>query len=51
MATQSTSTLAPVTEDAFLADRQQFWGSVCHAGVVTVIFLIVLLALMAFFLT
>lgn len=51
MASPSTSPLAPVTEEAFLADRQQFWSSVCHAVIGIVIFAAVVLLLMAFFLT
>ena len=41
---------APLTEDAFLADRQRFWGSFTTFTLVSVIFLVVLLVLMAIFL-
>mgnify|MGYP001544800784 CR=1 FL=1 len=50
MATQPPSSLAPVTEEAFLADRQAFWASLCSATVGSVIFITILLALMAIFL-
>ena len=40
----------PVTEDAFTADRQKFFGGFCTATVASTIFMIVLLALMAIFL-
>jgi hypothetical protein len=43
--------LRPVeTPEAFLADRQRFWGSFTHFTLGTVISLIVLLVLMAIFL-
>ncbi len=51
MATQPTSNLAPVTEEAFLADRQQTWSKVYHTATGFLIFMVILLALMAFFLT
>jgi hypothetical protein len=51
MATPPTSNLAPVTEEAFLADRQRIWASVCHAGIGSVIFLAIVLILMAALLT
>jgi hypothetical protein len=51
MATEPTSTLAPVTEEAFLADRQQTWSKVYHTATGFVIFMAILLALMAAFLT
>jgi hypothetical protein len=41
---------APLTEDAFLADRQRFWGSFSNFVVICVIGLTVLLILMAIFL-
>jgi hypothetical protein len=50
MAMQASNSPAPVTEEAFLADRQRFWASLCSATTGTVIALAVLLALMAFFL-
>jgi hypothetical protein len=51
MATQPTSNLAPVTEEAFMADRQQTWSRVYHAATGVLIFMAILLSLMAFFLT
>jgi hypothetical protein len=51
MATHPTPSLPPVTEDAFLGDRQRMWASVCHAGIGSVIFLAIVLILMAAFLT
>ncbi len=41
---------APLTEDAFLADRQRFWGGFTTFTLISVIFLVVLLVLMAIFL-
>ena len=38
------------TPEAFLADRQRFWGSFTHFTLGSVIFMIVLLVLMAIFL-
>jgi hypothetical protein len=38
------------TPEAFLADRQRFWSSFTHFTLGTVIFMVVLLVLMAFFL-
>ena len=48
--TLPSTTPAPLTEDAFLADRQRFWGSFTHFTLVSVIFLVVLIVLMAIFL-
>lgn len=45
-----TTTLAPVTEEAFLADRQKFLASFASFTTGAVIFLVVLLVLMAVFL-
>jgi hypothetical protein len=50
MALTPSSNLAPVTEDAFLADRQKFWASFGHFTLGMVIFLVILLALMGIFL-
>lgn len=50
MAQSPTHSTAPVTEDAFLADRQKFWSAFTGATLATVIFLVVLLILMAIFL-
>ncbi len=41
---------APLTEDAFLADRQRFWGSFTGLILSAVIGLVVLLIVMAIFL-
>jgi hypothetical protein len=43
-------TIQPVTEDAFLADRQKFWQSFTSATLGTVITVAVILALLALFL-
>jgi len=43
-------TTAPIDPDAFLADRQKFWGGVMNAALAMVIFLAVLLIGMAVFL-
>ena len=51
MATQPTSNLAPVTEEAFLADRQHTWSKVYHTATGFVIFMAIVLILMATFLT
>lgn len=50
MASSAQNTLPPVTEDAFLADRQRFWGSLCRAATGSVIALVILLVLMDIFL-
>ena len=50
MAEQSTRFHGPDTQEAFLADRQRFWGGFTHATVGTVIFMVVLLVAMATFL-
>lgn len=46
----SATNLAPVTDDAFLADRQRFWGSFSHFVLGCVIALAIMLILMAIFL-
>lgn len=38
------------TPEAFLADRQRFWSSFTHFTLVSVIFVVLLLVLMAIFL-
>jgi hypothetical protein len=43
-------TLPPVTEEAFEADRQNFFSGFCNFGMTLVIAVIVLLVLMAIFL-
>jgi hypothetical protein len=43
--------LAPVTEEAFLADRLKFWTSFTSFTTGAVIALVILLILMAIFLT
>ncbi len=50
MAQAPSSTLAPVTEAAFLADRQKFWVGFGHFVLAMVIFLVILLGLMGIFL-
>ncbi len=50
MALPTTSTAAPLTEDAFLADRQKFWGSFTGATTGAVVVMVVLLVAMAVFL-
>ena len=41
---------APLTEEAFLADRQHFWGSFTRFTFVGVICIVIALILMAIFL-
>ena len=41
----------PSIEDAFVADRQAFWGSFTRFVTGSAIAIVILLALMAFFLT
>ena len=50
MSHSSTSSLAPVTEQAFLADRQKFLSGFSHFTLGAVIFLVILVALMGIFL-
>jgi len=50
MAQSPTVSPAPVTEDAFLADRQKFWSAFTGFTLGSVIFIVVLLVLMAIFL-
>ncbi len=50
MAQTPSSTLAPVTEEAFLADRQKMFAGFGNATLGGVIFMVVLLVLMAIFL-
>jgi hypothetical protein len=50
MAQSPETTMPPVTEEAFLADRQHFWAGFCSATTFTVIAMVVLLGLMAIFL-
>jgi hypothetical protein len=50
MAQIPSSNLAPVTEEAFLADRQKFFASFGSFTLGAVIFLVILLALMGIFL-
>lgn len=47
----SSSTLAPVTEEAFLADRQKFFSAFTGFTMGSVIFLVIVVALMGIFLT
>ncbi len=50
MAHPAPSSAAPVTEEAFLADRQKFWSAFCGFTTWSTGLMIVLLALMAIFL-
>ena len=50
MANPPSSSAAPLTEDAFLADRQKFLSSFISFTTGSVIFLVVLMILMAIFL-
>ena len=50
MAQTPSTTLAPVTEAAFTADRQKFFAGFGSATLGGVIFMVVLLALMGIFL-
>lgn len=50
MALPPPTTNAPLTEDAFLADRQKFWGSFTGFTVGAVVVLVVLLLGMLVFL-
>ena len=50
MAQTPSSNLAPVTEEAFLADRQKFFAGFGSFTLVTAIFLVILMALMGIFL-
>ena len=50
MANASDSSLPPVTEEAFLADRQHFLASFISFSTGSVIFLVVLMILLAIFL-
>ncbi len=50
MAEITRTTQAPLTEDAFLADRQRFWASFTSFTTGSVIAVVVLLILMAIFL-
>jgi hypothetical protein len=40
----------PITEDAFMADRMRFWSGWCTFVTTNVVLIIVILALMAWFL-
>jgi hypothetical protein len=51
MTTPSTRFTGPETPEAFLADRQKFWASFTSFTTGSVIFLVLLLALMGLFLT
>lgn len=50
MALPTTTTNAPLTEDAFLADRQKFWGSFTGVTMGAVIVMVLLLLGMLMFL-
>jgi hypothetical protein len=46
---QSTKTLSPVTADAFLADRQRFWGTVTSFVVFGIVAVAVVLLVVLYF--
>jgi hypothetical protein len=48
--TTAPTTMPAETPEEFLADRQRFWDGFTHFTLGSVIFLVVLLVLMAFFL-
>ena len=50
MAHAPSHTPAPVTEEAFTADRQRMFAGFCSATTVTVVLSVITLALMAIFL-
>jgi hypothetical protein len=50
MAQPPTATPPPLTEDAFVADRQKFWSGFCSFVLTNVILIVILLGLMAIFL-
>lgn len=50
MAHAPSNTPAPVTEEAFTADRERMFSGFCSATTVSVVLSIITLALMAFFL-
>ncbi|HUZ63642.1 MAG TPA: hypothetical protein VMU82_08010 [Acetobacteraceae bacterium] len=51
MAETTTPPSGSLTQDAFVQDRQRFWGSFTHFVLGMTIFLVVLLILMGYFLT
>ena len=50
MAQTPSTNPAPLSNEAFLADRMQFWSGFCNFVTISGVFLVVLLAAMAFFL-
>ena len=50
MAQTPSPTQAPVTDEAFLADRLAFWSGFCNATVISAGVIVLLLAGMAIFL-
>ncbi|MBN8891031.1 MAG: aa3-type cytochrome c oxidase subunit IV [Rhodospirillales bacterium] len=50
MATPASNSPAPVTEDAFLAERQRAWAGFCNATFIGATAVAVLLVLMTIFL-
>jgi hypothetical protein len=48
--TTTSRSLAPITEDAFIADRQAFWKSFTGFVLTSVISVVVILVLLAIFL-
>ncbi len=50
MAQTPSTNPAPLSNEAFLADRMQFWSGFCNFVTASGVFLVVLLAAKAFFL-
>ncbi len=50
MAHAPSSNPAPLTEEAFFADRMAFWSGFCNFATVCTVLLALLMAAMAFFL-
>ena len=48
--TAAASPAAPLTTEAFLADRMNFWGRFTHFAATIVVLIVIGLILMAFFL-
>ena len=50
MAQSPSTNPAPLSNEAFLADRMEFWSGFCNFVTISAAFLVVLLVAMAFFL-
>ena len=50
MAEMPRTSPAPMTEDAFIADRRRFWGAFTHFTMFSVMTMVIVLILMALFL-